>query len=593
MVALGAFLSLLPTLVLFFSYLLFLSSVYLGISFKPYNIILIISLFGISVYTASIVLNDIFRLFSRVRAWFRYVILGLVAELTSLFLLCGWHSLKPIHLPQETDVLTYHLFLPLQHLAAHSLNPISWYWQEMNPMVIQWSMTPLFLIFWPPIKLGAFCLQVVLSCQIYLIGRLLNLSQTDAIFALGCWVLTQCVYLQLGTAMFDHVNLYFITSVIIVLILLFRYKYSWRHLGTTRIMKWGGDLLFCIAGLSVAYGVSTKNLSVMVFLLTTIPFIFIFPKLKSLRVYRISQITLILTLLAAVIVLVPCWLRIWRYCGNPMFPIIVGNWLVEPVVSTEDLLQLREQFGKWFRGYGFGQTWKNFLITPFALGFSGNGINNRFDYPLGVPPYFCVLGLAMFAVLPKRKMYFDIKPIFVSMALIYISWWFICQQTRFLYPALLLLFLGTGLLIRASRYRSSIIISLLFWLFLNGAYPLISKFREERDHFFTFGAKRVWENTQLSEISWGVHLADDQVPLVIKAGGHSKNALLGKVRLVAFDVVPSLLQSGDEHDCEVLRRELKSARHKGQPIYGIANDTESRLSETGELKFLHEYLACD
>jgi len=592
-VALGTFLSLLPTLVLFFSYLLFLSSVYFGISFKPHNIILLIVLVGIAVCTASIVLRDVCKFSSRIHTRFKYIIWGFVLELTLLFLLCGLHALKPIHLPQESDVLTYHLFLPLQHLAAHSLKPIPWYWQEMYPMVIQWSMTPLFLIFWPPIKLSTFCIQVALACQIYFIARLLCLSQIFAMFILGCWVFTQSVYLQMGTAMFDHVNIYFITSVIATLMLLFRYKYSWRHFGTTRIMKQSGNLLFYIAGLSVAYGVSTKNLSILVFLLTTIPFIFFLPKPKSMRVYRVSGVVVILTLLSAMVVLLPCWLRVWRYCGNPIFPITISNWFVQPVVSMEDLVQLREQLGKWFNGYGYSRNWKGFLITPLALGFSGNGINNRFDYPLGIPPYLCALGIGLFAVLPKREKRFDPRPMFVALGVIYVSWWFICQQTRFLYPALILLFLGTGLLVRASRYRSAIITSLLFWLFLNGAYPLISKYREEKSHFFSFGAKRV-ENAWLSEsLRFGAHLTDKQESLVVKVGGESTNALLGKVRLVAFDAMPSLLQSGDKRDCDILRRELESAEQKAIPIYGAINNKIELLNESEKLKFLHQYLACD
>ena len=67
--------------------------------------------------------------------------LGLVL-IIPIVLTALYASLLPPHLPQEYDVLNYHMTLPRQHLILHSFHPIPWATADYYFMPVDFALSP-------------------------------------------------------------------------------------------------------------------------------------------------------------------------------------------------------------------------------------------------------------------------------------------------------------------------------------------------------------------------------------------------------------------------------------------------------------------
>jgi len=166
------------------------------------------------------------------------------------------------------------------------------------------------------------------------------------------------------------------------------------------------------------------------------------------------------------------------YAGTPLYPFFPGivnlphidkisNHWQSIISSSKSFISIKDS-------YGTGRSISDFLKHLWVLAVPEKGVNNRFDYPLGLP---YLLFLVPFLCFTTRALRLKKFPLLAFFAIIYWSaWWFGSQQSRFLYIPLLLIFITTSAHIRPEKIFLS---ALLLSLFLNGA----SIFRAHHNEF--------------------------------------------------------------------------------------------------------------
>jgi hypothetical protein len=134
------------------------------------------------------------------------------------------------------------------------------------------------------------------------------------------------------------------------------------------------------------------------------------------------------------------------YAATPFFPLAPGfmGWgNIEIHPSSWHSLQQASQL--WMEGtknsYGHGRDLSSFIKHWWLLGIPEKGVNNAFDYPLGLT-YLLLIGPFLFFLI-KDILQRKFSPLGILAAVIWVLWWFTAQQSRFLYVPLLIIFIVT------------------------------------------------------------------------------------------------------------------------------------------------------
>ena len=91
--------------------------------------------------------------------------------------------------------------------------------------------------------------------------------------------------------------------------------------------------------------------------------------------------------------------------------------------------------------YGSGRGLKAFLEHFWIIAVPEKGVNNRFDYPLGLPLLLVLLPFIYFLYQSLRQGAFPVLPV---LSLVYwLFWWAGSQQSRFLFIPLVLIIVTT------------------------------------------------------------------------------------------------------------------------------------------------------
>jgi len=339
------------------------------------------------------------------------------------FGLALFSATRPPHLPQEYDAIHYQMGIPRQLLLAGSLRWISWSVADLWPMAMQWSMAPLYLFTDTVNKIPHFVLSCGIFVTIYRIAEKL-MGSAESRFSLLlpglAFFSAHGVMIQMGTGMMDLPVVYFLVAGFLALL--------HRNL--------------FVAALALAFYTGSKAFhpfQMAAVLGCGILWIFLFCR-SRIVIGLVLKFLLFFVFLAGAFLSRSSLISV-SATGTPLFPFGVCLFkeatlcseINKPLVenSAKELLATRDRYGK---GRGFSA----FGMHLLYVGVPTFGVNNEYDYPVGLPWYLLII-LLFFSVLRGSWN----NPLFFLSIGFWVLWWMSSHQSRWLYPFLVFGFLAT------------------------------------------------------------------------------------------------------------------------------------------------------
>ncbi len=358
-------------------------------------------------------------------ATFGFLALALIVM--AMLGLAGFESFKPPHLPQEYDAIMYHMGIPRQHLFAGNLKFLDWSVADLYPMSIQWGLAPYwFSLTWiqkvPQFVFALGCLSTLLS-----LGRRFAGPGLRAFVPAIAFVVSHGVMIQLGTAMMDLANLYFLLAAVDAF--------------CSRRYAIGGVALGVFLSAKAFYPIQGALIGGAL-----LGFAFLRDReALEARKKGIVQFATLAIVVASALLARSAWIDLQR-TGTPFFPIATCVWKAAPGCQglAGELIRESSQHihAAVSTTYGNGKGPLAFVRHLWRVAVPTQGVNNEFDYPLGLPwllllPFIALtLGSARSRELPF--------PYILALGLLFWAfWWVSSQQARWLYPTLALGWLGT------------------------------------------------------------------------------------------------------------------------------------------------------
>jgi len=371
-------------------------------------------------------------------------------------------SLLPPHFPQEGDALRYHLSLPRQHLIIGSFfQHLSWHWADLSLIPLDYALAPYCLIGEMPNKLAHGI--VVLG----LLGVTANLTRR---FSGGRWLAvvlsvfavlgSHGLGIQFGTAMIDLMIGYLFLAALDSLLsgnmflgmmefALFFWSKAFIPVQTLLI-------LLIMAGLYV--GIRKTPHTICWSLACTDDQVSCNISARLVVVY--GAVFLIFSVLIAG----PFLAKSQYYAGTPLYPF--GTGLVSPSgVSLESdewakILQTSRDLMKFKDSYGHGRSVGDFIKHFFLIAVPEKGVNNAYDYPVGLPYLLCLVPFCVYTWGKVRQRQYPLLALYV--VLFWATWWIGSQQARFLYiPIILLMLLVCARRQSGSVFLGALVVSLM------------------------------------------------------------------------------------------------------------------------------------
>lgn len=378
--------------------------------------------------------------------WPAFLLLG------GLFLLSGIASLYPPHLPQEYDAFHYHMGLLRQHLLAGNFRAIPWSTADLFPMALQTGLAP----YWfysaevfnkvPQWILAWSCFPWMVALSRERGARGLQ-SLLPALFFFSA----HGVMIQLGTAMLDLANL------------------SWLLGAAWFLMRRN----WAFAGISLAIFGASKSFHFPL-LAASAFLVWVLLRWNGSRLWKRREVIALLVScgLAGGLFLARSILMSMETAGTPLFPFAACALGCAPPehesavrASAQALLRAKDD-------YGHGRGPVAFVRHLWEVSVPTRGVNNDFDYPLGLPWLLFILGAATLLLQGRRALG---DPFLAAALTFWALWWMGSQQSRWLYAVLAFGFIG--LLPFLNQVRSSVwafAVSLSLALSLASSYRAIS-----------------------------------------------------------------------------------------------------------------------
>jgi len=342
-------------------------------------------------------------------------------------------SFFPPHLMQEYDVLNYHYTLPRQHLILGSFHHIPWSSADLWPLPIQFGFAPFWFVTELPNKvpqlisfLGLLAVSGSLLRQVTR-GRLLSLVVMAAVVG------THGIGVQAGTAMLDLTMCYLVVA-------------AWDsflkgRLGLAAIEA--GFFLWSKSFVPLLVGCILLLMMALVLLLKRFGFS---PANGCLREsFRKDGKQFLLMLFAAsLFVGGPFVAKSWHTSGTPFYPLGIGAFgpgenIDRSSAHWKSLEAAAEDHLGTRNAYGHGRSPTAFVQHLWLIAVPEKGVNNAFDYPLGL---MFLLFLGPFASLAWRQFASRKYAWGVLFVMAYwASWWMGSQQSRFLFIPMVCLYL--------------------------------------------------------------------------------------------------------------------------------------------------------
>ncbi|MCC6758348.1 MAG: hypothetical protein IT395_01810 [Candidatus Omnitrophica bacterium] len=367
-------------------------------------------------------------------------------------------ALLPPHLPQEEDVLNYHYTFPRQHLIRQSFQYVRWSTCDLFPYPVQFGLAPFWFVTELPNKLPQSLF--FLSVPAILVRLLKFLGQSDP------WKCTLLVFaffgahhvvIQGGSAMLDIVLAYLFLAALdsflrgnwimaAVEFVFYFWSKSFAPLQMLAVMAVLSAALFVLkrSGFQLNWGFPSSAVNL--------------PRvdLKFLRKF------LLLFGVLSIIVAGPFVVKSLKIGGTPLFPFFVGVFPhfqhVDELPWDWDSFVAAAKYDLSMKdAYGLPRTGINLIKHFWLIAVPQEGVNNVFDYPVGLVYLLCLGPFLYLMVKGLRQKQIGILPLLICV--IWSSWWSGSQQSRFLYVPLFLLYLTV---IAELRYSKLFVLSVLF-----------------------------------------------------------------------------------------------------------------------------------
>jgi hypothetical protein len=380
-----------------------------------------------------------------------------------LLLCCGLmlvgllESRHPPHLIQEGDVMVYHVAIPRQHLLFRTAGHIPWSVADLFPMALQWGFAPAWLMNdtvtkWPQAAAALWLTALMIGLGRSTAGhdRPAYLGWIPGLAALS----SHGIMVQLGTAMMDLPILYCAVA-------------AWHALRRRRIV-W--------AALHLALFATAKSFSPFQTILVFGIALIVMLASRSARPAEALHLTVrpaLLCLGFSILLLARSAVVGMRVAGTPLFPFFVCMDASAPGCAGPAEENIRESARQHLGTrdvYGNGRGLKALISHVWRVAVPTQGVNNEYDYPLGLPWLIGVLLLIISLVggIRERRVTAECA---VALAF-WVVWWAGSHQSRWLYPTIAFAWLGTQGLQRLIERRV-----LLGALAVSGAFSLISQWR--------------------------------------------------------------------------------------------------------------------
>jgi len=330
-------------------------------------------------------------------------------------------SLLPPHLPQEFDAINYHLMLPRQHLIAENFFHIPWSVPDLFLLPLDYALAPFALCTTLPNKFPQFLFFI--GCIMLAYQLIVNFSKGNkqhALLGVMAFLALHIIAIQAGTAMLDLVMLY-------------------CALACVHSLCKGRFVMAAIEGSFLFWSKSFMPIQMVLITLGIMGLVFVLKRCgftleEKIVITKKNILTLMVTgLLVSVCIASPHLLRSFYYTGSPLYPLGVGIMSPVKILSSNrtqaikdranDSVAIKDAYGE---GKGIIAFMKHFWIMAVPT----KGVNNHFDYPLGLM-YLLMLFpflLMFFAFLGKKK----IPILALTICAWWGVWWFGSQQSRFL-----------------------------------------------------------------------------------------------------------------------------------------------------------------
>jgi hypothetical protein len=380
------------------------------------------------------------------------IIIAISAFLGLVYLGIGLYaSFLPPHLVQESDALAYHITLPRQHLIHHSFAHIPWSTPDFFLLPLDYALSPFELATTWPNKLIQFVFFAgCLGCVFHLVYILSGQAVGRAWCAVLAIMAFHAIAIQVGLAMLDLVMLYcflaFIHSLLIGRLGLAAVEFGfffWSKSFIPLQMMAIGIMVALILFWVLKKGFSCDEISI--------------PDKRGRKMF----ITVFLA--ASLGIALPYLIKSFYYTGTPFYPFGIG--FLPPLVKYapdhwHSILQRAADCLAVKNDYGHGRSIIAFLKHFWLIAVPEKGVNNTFDYPVGL---IYLLFLAPFfghaiSSLKSRKL-----PVLSLMVMIWwMTWWVGSQQSRFLLvPICLMIIVSISFLPKVSRVLIVLIIIVL------------------------------------------------------------------------------------------------------------------------------------
>jgi hypothetical protein len=407
-------------------------------------------------------------------AMFDRIVLAAGLCLSLTIVLCALSaSALPPHLQQEFDVINYHLTLPRQHLILNSFAPLSWSTADLFLMPVDFALAPYWLATDLPNKWPQFLFSIALLAIVFRSVRRMGGGHWAGALAVLAVLGTHAVGIQMGTAMLDLAVCYLffaaLDSFLSGQMILAAVEFSFFFWSKPLMPVFIGMILVLSAVVTLLLSRGFGWKTVRGFLDITGP-----DAIEGKKVFIIAFF------LVSLAVAGPFMVKSWQIAQTPLYPVTdvilkPGGCVPANLVGFADLQKKACAWKLTKDSYGHGRSLGALLRHFWLVAVPETGVNNAFDYPLGLT-YLLFLGPFM-ALLARSFRLRKVPVLGVFCVVYWLLWWMGSQQARFFLVPLV----GMFVTVAAGIGKPSRV--LLSCLVLALTFTAISVFRAHQPDF--------------------------------------------------------------------------------------------------------------